>query len=195
MIVGVGLNKNWIDQDTSQNLSIVLSNMISLAAKNLQDEVDAFGNPLILFVLETMVNRYKTPVEKIIYLASEIVDCVNYSDFRQAGLTDLMLYVVNLLRYNENTDDFMDYINKIASNRLAIQVKVGKLEAVDDQLRRYANYHQLSESDMALNAQYGIAAMMLKRQLMGYRKMDQVDPTVYEKGFGLNYDSFGNEWN
>jgi len=95
------------------------------AHRNQQDRYDA---PYILHVMRVMM-RGKNDDEKIVGLLHDVVEDtpMTFDDLRHEGFSDSIIEAVRCLTRPEE-ESYEHFIERIKTNRLAIQVKLNDLE-------------------------------------------------------------------
>jgi len=101
---------------------------LSIATDAHRNQTDRYGAPYIMHVMRVMM-RGKNDNERIIGLLHDVVEDtpLTLDDLRRAGFAEPIIAAVNCLTRPE-TEPYEDFIERIKTNRLAINVKINDLE-------------------------------------------------------------------
>lgn len=105
-----------------------LEKAISLSVDKHKGQVDKGGMPYILHPLYVMT-KMDTEIEKIVAVLHDIVEDtdVTFKDLKGVGFSDEVLIALECLT-RENDEDYLSYIDRVKTNRIAIKVKLADLE-------------------------------------------------------------------
>lgn len=117
---------------------------LQLATHAHANQTDRYGQPYILHVMRVML-RGKNEEEKIVGLLHDVIEDtpLTADDLRAEGFAGAIIEAVQCLTRPE-TESYEDFIERIKTNRLAINVKLNDLEDNMD-MRRVP---QLTEKDL-----------------------------------------------
>jgi (p)ppGpp synthase/HD superfamily hydrolase len=117
---------------------------LQLAIQAHANQTDRYGQPYILHVMRVML-RGKNEEEKIVGLLHDVIEDtpLTANDLRAEGFAEAIIEAVQCLTRPE-TESYEDFIERIKTNRLAINVKLNDLEDNMD-MRRVP---QLTEKDL-----------------------------------------------
>ncbi|MDJ1501760.1 hypothetical protein [Xanthocytophaga agilis] len=101
---------------------------LQIATEVHKDQKDRYGAPYILHVMRVML-RGKNEDEKIVGLLHDVVEDspMTIEDLRKEGFSESILEAVNCLTRPES-ESYDDFIQRIKTSRLAINVKLNDLE-------------------------------------------------------------------
>lgn len=101
---------------------------LQIATEVHKDQKDRYGAPYILHVMRVML-RGKNEDEKIVGLLHDVVEDspMTLGDLRKEGFSESILEAVNCLTRPE-PESYDDFIQRIKTSRLAINVKLNDLE-------------------------------------------------------------------
>ena len=140
-----------------------LEDAIILAAQNHRGQTDKAGAPYILHPLRVMASlgQNATETERIAAVLHDVVeDCqVSFQDLRDLEFSDQVVEAVDALtKRDDEKDDYMRAIRRVAENEIARRVKIGDLSDNMD-LSRIANP---TENDRARLEKYRAAKKFLE---------------------------------
>ncbi len=122
----------------------LLEKAIEIAVDGHKGQKDKFGNPYILHPLRVMF-RLNSTEEKIVGVLHDVVEDTKYSidDLRVFGFYDEILSALDCVT-KRDSENYGDSIERVKTNRVAINVKIADLEDNMD-IRRIK---ELTENDM-----------------------------------------------
>jgi len=122
-----------------------LDRAIEIAINAHRDQFDKTGAPYILHVLRVM-HHGKTEVEKICGVLHDIIEDTpwTFDDLQKEGFSREVIDVLRLVTKTSEEEDYQSFINRVATNTIAIQVKLNDLRDNLDVTR----LQELSEKDL-----------------------------------------------
>ncbi|MBW3635304.1 MAG: HD domain-containing protein [Armatimonadetes bacterium] len=114
------------------NQTPTLEDAISLAALSHKGQIDKAGAPYILHPLRVMMSlgRETTETERIAAILHDVVeDCeVSFDDLRAMGFSEEVVAAVDALtKRDDEKEDYMRAIRRVAQHPVARRVKIGDL--------------------------------------------------------------------
>ncbi|MEG1254591.1 hypothetical protein [Clostridium sp.] len=105
-----------------------LEKAISIAVKAHENQKDKSGTPYILHPLHVMM-KMKTEEEKIVGVLHDVVEDTAYTleSLKNEGFSYEIIEAIDCLTKRKD-EDYLNYINKVASNTIATKVKIQDLE-------------------------------------------------------------------
>jgi (p)ppGpp synthase/HD superfamily hydrolase len=122
-----------------------LDRAIEISINAHRDQFDKTGAPYILHVLRVMHNG-KTEVEKICGVLHDLIEDTPWTldDLQKEGFSREVIHVLRLVTKTSEDEDYQTFINRVATNPTAIQVKLNDLKDNLD-IRRL---QEVSENDL-----------------------------------------------
>ena len=105
----------------------MLKKAISLAEQAHAGQMDKGGHPYILHPKRVM-ERCSTAEEKIVAILHDVLEDTDITaeDLRRAGFSEEILAALNCLTHREE-EGYMEYIERVCGNGLAVRVKYADL--------------------------------------------------------------------
>lgn len=106
----------------------MLEKAIEIAVDGHKGQIDKFGNPYILHPLRVMF-AMKTNDEKIVGVLHDVIEDTKYTfeDLRNQGFSDKILKALDCIT-NRHLESYDDFIERIKTNRIAVNVKIADME-------------------------------------------------------------------
>ena len=141
----------------------MLKKAISLAEKAHQGQVDKGGHPYILHPKRVM-EKCETTEEKIVAMLHDVMEDTDYTadDLRKEGFSEEIISALFCLTHKEG-EGYMEYIEHICENPLAVRVKYADLQDNMDLSRIPAP----TEKDLARLEKYKLAKKRIKEAMKG----------------------------
>ena len=141
----------------------MLKKAISLAEKAHQGQVDKGGHPYIGHPKRVM-GKCETTEEKIVAMLHDVMEDTDYTadDLRKEGFSEEILTALLYLTHREG-EGYMEYIERICENPLAVQVKYADLQDNMDLSRIPAP----TEKDLARLEKYKLAKKRIEEAMKG----------------------------
>ena len=141
----------------------MLKKAISLAEKAHQGQVDKGGHPYILHPKRVM-EKCKTTEEKIAAILHDVLEDTDYTaeDLRKEGFSEEIITALLCLTHQEG-EGYMEYIERICENPLAVRVKYADLQDNMD-LNRIP---EPTEKDLARLEKYKLAKVRIAEAMKG----------------------------
>ncbi|MEL6821495.1 MAG: GTP pyrophosphokinase [Calditrichota bacterium] len=129
-----------------------LARAIDIASSAHLDQTDRSGAPYILHPLRIMFNMTSED-SRIVAMLHDVVEDTDWTleQLQEVGFSNTVLKAVDLLTHTDGSDYF-DYVRRLASSAIAIEVKLGdltdnmnilRLETLKDKdLERLKRYHR-----------------------------------------------------
>ncbi len=141
----------------------MLEKAIRLAEKAHQGQLDKGGHPYILHP-KRVAEKCETETEKITALLHDVLEDSAYTqeDLRAEGFTEDILEALTYLTHQEG-EGYMEYIERICQNPLAVRVKYADLQDNMD-VSRISNP---TEKDFARPEKYKKAVKRIEEAMKG----------------------------
>ena len=141
----------------------MLKKAISLAEKVHQGQVDKGGHPYIGHPKRVM-EKCKTIEEKIVAILHDVVEDTEYTadDLRKEGFSEEIITALFCLTHQEG-EGYMEYIERICENSLAVRVKYADLQDNMDLSR----IPDPTEKDLARLEKYKLAKKRIEEAMKG----------------------------
>lgn len=144
-------------KDAPMNAKPTIADAVALAARVHRDQVDKAGEPYILHPLRLLL-RQSTEGARMVAVLHDVIEdspatgaAVTAADLQAMGFTSDVVGAIEALTRREE-ESYEDFIERVARNPLARQVKIADLEDnmnilrlsdVDEsKLQRLAKYHR-----------------------------------------------------
>ena len=141
----------------------MLKKAISLAEKAHQGQVDKGGHPYILHPKRVM-EKCETTEEKIVAMLHDVMEDTDYTadDLRKEGFSEEIITALFCLTHQEG-EGYMEYIERICENSLAVRVKYADLQDNMDLSR----IPDPTEKDLARLEKYKLAKKRIEEAMKG----------------------------
>ena len=141
----------------------MLKKAISLAEKAHQGQVDKGGHPYIDHPKRVM-EKCETTEEKIVSMLHDVIEDTDYTadDLRKEGFSEEIITALLYLTHREG-EGYMEYIERICENSLAVRVKYADLQDNMDLSRIPAP----TEKDFARLEKYKLAKKRIEEAMKG----------------------------
>jgi (p)ppGpp synthase/HD superfamily hydrolase len=141
----------------------MLKKAISLAEKAHQGQVDKGGHPYILHPKRVM-EKCETTEEKIVAMLHDVMEDTDYTadDLRKEGFSEEIITALLYLTHREG-EGYMEYIERICENSLAVRVKYADLQDNMDLSR----IPDPTEKDLARLEKYKLAKKRIEEAMKG----------------------------
>ena len=141
----------------------MLKKAISLAEKAHQGQVDKGRHPYILHPKRVM-EKCETTEEKIVAMLHDVMEDTDYTadDLRKEGFSEEIISALFCLTHQEG-EDYMEYIERICENSLAVRVKYADLQDNMDLSR----IPDPTEKDLARLEKYKLAKKRIEEAMKG----------------------------
>ena len=141
----------------------MLKKAISLAEKAHQGQVDKGGHPYILHPKRVM-EKCETTEEKIVAMLHDVMEDTDYTadDLRKEGFSEEIITALLYLTHREG-EGYMEYIERICENPLAVRVKYADLQDNMDLSR----IPDPTEKDLARLEKYKLAKKRIEEAMKG----------------------------
>ena len=141
----------------------MLKKAISLAEKAHQGQVDKGGHPYILHPKRVM-EKCETTEEKIVAMLHDVMEDTDYTadDLRKEGFSEEIITALFCLTHQEG-EGYMEYIERICENSLAVRVKYADLQ---DNMN-LSRIPDLTEKDLARLEKYKLAKKRIEEAMKG----------------------------
>ena len=138
-----------------------LNKAVSIAIKAHKDQSDKYGMPYLGHVIRVM-SMGRTDEEKICGVLHDVVEDsdITIDDLRKEGFGEDIVQAIDRLTKREPDEDYESFIDRIADNPLAVNVKLNDL-ADNMDIRRL---NTVTEKD----------AQRLSKYLRAYRKLSVI---------------------
>lgn len=139
----------------------MLKKAISLAEKAHQGQVDKGGHPYIGHPKRVMENC-ETTEEKIVAMLHDVMEDTDYTadDLRKEGFSEEIITTLFCLTHQEG-EGYMEYIERICENSLAVRVKYADLQDNMDLSR----IPDPTEKDLARLEKYKLAKVRIEKAM------------------------------
>ena len=139
----------------------MLKKAISLAEKAHQGQVDKGGHPYIGHPKRVMENC-ETTEEKIVAMLHDVIEDTEYTadDLRKEGFSEEIITALLCLTHREG-ESYMEYIERICENSLAVRVKYADLQDNMDLSR----IPDPTEKDLARLEKYKLAKVRIEKAM------------------------------
>ena len=141
----------------------MLKKAISLAEKAHQGQVDKGGHPYIGHPKRVM-GKCETTEEKIVAMLHDVMEDTDYTadDLRKEGFSEEIVTALHYLTHREG-ESYMEYIERICENSLAVRVKYADLQDNMDLSR----IPDPTEKDLARLEKYKLAKKRIEKAMKG----------------------------
>ena len=141
----------------------MLKKAISLAEKAHQGQVDKGGHPYILHP-KRVAERCEPEEEKIVAMLHDVMEDTDYTadDLRKEGFSEEIITALFCLTHQEG-EGYMEYIERICENSLAVRVKYADLQDNMDLSR----IPDPTEKDLARLEKYKLAKVRIEKAMKG----------------------------
>ena len=141
----------------------MLKKAISLAERAHQGQVDKGGHPYIGHPKRVM-GKCETTEEKIAAILHDVLEDTDYTadDLRKEGFSEEIISALFCLTHKEG-EGYIEYIERICENSLAVQVKYADLQDNMDLSR----IPDPTEKDLARLEKYKLAKKRIEKAMKG----------------------------
>ena len=141
----------------------MLKKAISLAEKAHHGQVDKGGHPYI-GPPERVMKKCETTEEKIVAILHDVMEDTDYTaeDLRREGFSEEILGALLYLTHRDG-ENYMEYIERICENPLAVKVKYADLQ---DNMN-LSRIPEPTEKDLARLEKYKLAKKRIEEAMKG----------------------------